>query len=225
MTKPSAELPAKTKRTLTPDNVFKTVGNFVASGPVLVRALFRPKVPFALREKLYLAVTSINDCRYCQWGHTYWALAHGVPLEEINQILGHQDKSLAAGNPTEATAILFAQHYAEQLDQIDPEALVNLRKYFSDAQVKEILAHVRFITFTNLSGNTVDAFLGRLRRNGEPVSFFQFVVGAALAPVLLAVILLAKLDRKLGFVQLRDRLYRARHDVAPNPDLQGAHYK
>ena len=111
------------------------------------------------------------------------------------------------------------------MQQVDPEALVNLRKYFSDAQVKEILAHVRFITFTNLSGNTVDAFLDRVRRNGEPVSFFQFVVGAALAPVLLAVILLAKLDRKLGFVQLRDRLYRARHDVAPNPDLQGAHYK
>ena len=155
--------PGKMKRTLTPGNFFKTVANVVASGPVLLAALVRPKTSAALREKVMLGVTSVTDCRYCQWGHTHWAMAHGVPLEEVNQILGHQIESLKAKNPAEAAAILFAQHYAENLDRFDPESIENLRKYYSDAQVAEILAYVRVITLGSLTGNTVDAFLGRFR--------------------------------------------------------------
>ncbi len=52
-----------------------------------------------------------------------------------------------------------------QLDQFDPESIENLRKYYSDAQVAEILAYVRAITLGSLTGNTLDALLGRLRRN------------------------------------------------------------
>jgi AhpD family alkylhydroperoxidase len=151
------------KRTLTPGNTFQTVANVVASGPVLLAALVRPKTSAALREKVMLGVTSVTDCRYCQWGHTHWAMAQGVPLEEVNQILGHQIESLKAKNPAEAAAILFAQHYAENLDRFDPESIENLRKYYSDAQVAEILAYVRVITLGSLTGNTVDAFLGRFR--------------------------------------------------------------
>ncbi len=42
----------KMKRTLTPDNFFRTVGNVLASGPVLIAALFRAKTSAALREKI-----------------------------------------------------------------------------------------------------------------------------------------------------------------------------
>ncbi len=156
----------KAKRTLTPGNFFRTVANVVASGPVLLAALVRPKTSPALREKVMLGVTSITDCRYCQWGHSHWAMAHGVPLEEVNQILSQQIESLVARNPAEAEAILFAQHYAEELDQFDPEALKSLRQYYSDAQVAEILAYVRAITLGSLTGNTLDAFLDRFRRGG-----------------------------------------------------------
>jgi len=108
-TSPLPPHPGKMKRTLTPGNFFKTVANVVASGPVLLAALFRPKTSAALREKVMLGVTSVTDCRYCQWGHTHWAMAQGVPLEEVNQILGHQIESLKAKNPAEAAAILFAR--------------------------------------------------------------------------------------------------------------------
>ena len=154
----------KAKRTLTADNVLGTVANVVVSSPVLLAALVRPKTSAALREKVMLGVTSITDCRYCQWGHTHWAMAHGVPLEEVNQILGQQIESLEATNPAEAAAILFAQHYAENLDRVDPESIDNLRKHYSDAQVAEILAYVRAITLGSLTGNTMDALLDRLLR-------------------------------------------------------------
>ena len=151
----------KTKRTLTADNFLRTVANVVISTPVLLAALVRPKTSAALREKVMLGVTSITDCRYCQWGHTHWAMAYGVPLEEVNQILGQQIESLKAKNPAEAAAIMFAQHYAENLNRLDPESIDNLRKYYSATQVAEILAYVRAITLGSLMGNTMDALLSR----------------------------------------------------------------
>ena len=157
----------KPKRTLTPGNLVKTVVNFAVSVPVLARALVKPQTSRALREKVVLSVTSINNCRYCAWGHTHWALAHGVSLEEVNQILGHETAELAAKDPAEAAAILFAQHYAEHRDQFDPEAIENLRQHYSAAQVKEILAYIHATTLGNLAGNTVDAFLGRFRSHGH----------------------------------------------------------
>ena len=87
-----------------------------------------------------------------------------MPLDEVNQILGQQIESLRAKDPAEAAAILFARQYAESLDELDPESIENLRKYYSDAQVAEILAYVCAITLGSLTGNTLDAFLGRFRR-------------------------------------------------------------
>ena len=159
--------PGTAKRTLTRKNVLRTVGNAVASFPTLLAATVRPKTSAALREKVMLAVTSINDCRLCSWGHSHWAMANGVPLEEVNQILGQDVASLEAKDPAEAAAILVARHYAEHQEQIDPASIENLKKHYSDAQVTEILAYVRSITFGNLNGNSLESVLERIRGGKE----------------------------------------------------------
>jgi AhpD family alkylhydroperoxidase len=153
----------KAKRTLDFDNLVTLLAAVLASSPVLLAALLRPKTSAALREKVMLGATSVTDCRYCAWGHGHWAMANGVSLEEVNQILGQQAASLQAKAPAEAAAILFAQHYAEHLEQFDPAAIANLRLHYSDAQAAEILAYVRTITLGGLAGNTLDALLDRLR--------------------------------------------------------------
>ena len=117
--------------------------------------------------------------------------------------------SLGRPRSAEAAAILFAQHYAEQLDHFDPAAIANLRQYYSVAQVDEILAYVRLITLANLTGNTADAFLDRVAGHGPPVSPFEAVVGAAVAPVALMLIQLAKLDRQEGLHKVRSRFHRS----------------
>jgi AhpD family alkylhydroperoxidase len=162
--------PGKTKRTLTIGVFFTAFGNVFASSPVLARALVRPKTSAALREKVFLGVTSVNDCRYCSWGHSHWARAHGVSLDEVNQILSQQIESLQARNPAEAAAILFAQHYAEHLERFDPEAIGNLRQYYDGGQVREILGYVRVITFGNLLGNTLEDVLARFHRRGHAIT-------------------------------------------------------
>lgn len=209
---------SKPKRTLTRDNFFKTVADVVASGPVLFEAAFRPRISATLREKLFLAVSSVNDCRYCKWGHTHWAMAQGVPLDEVNQILGQQSESLAAKNPAEAAAILFAQHYAEELDQIDPDSIENLREHYSDTEVAEILAYVRFITLTNLTGNTVDAFLTGSCSQGK-ASSFESAVAAVAAPVALVLTQLAKFDSKIEMEDLQSETCSL---GSPNTDIEKA---
>jgi AhpD family alkylhydroperoxidase len=211
-----SQKPAKVKRTFTPANILETVANMVISFPVLIRSVFRPKTSKRLREKIMLGVTAINDCRYCAWGHAHWAFSQGVPLEEINQILSNQDDSLKANDPAEAAAILFGQYYAEQLDDIDPDAMKNLRNFFSPAQVREIVGYVYFITFTNLSGNTVDALLDRIRGKGHPITVFEGVVGAVLAPILLVLVLLVKSGKLIGTDKRRAARHRASQSVTPD---------
>ena len=189
----------------------------MASATVLAEAALKPKIPTALREKIFLAVSSVNDCRYCKWGHTHWAMAQGVPLEEVNQILGHQTKALEAQNPGEAAAILFAQHYAEHLDQIDPDSIENLRKHYSDGEVAEILAYVRFITFTNLTGNSVDAVFERFR--GNPV---EGLVGIAAVPFALLLTQLASLDRRVGMDPIQPYRHETPSDAGTSPDHEQA---
>ncbi|MBY5427473.1 carboxymuconolactone decarboxylase family protein [Rhizobium leguminosarum] len=200
------------KRTLNASNAFETITKLMASSPVLVEAAVRPKIPAALREKIFLAVTAVNDCRYCKWGHTHFAMAQGVPLEEVNQILGHQITSLQAVDQAEATVLLFAQQYAEDLDKIDPASLENLRRFYSQAEVEEILAYVRFITLTNLTGNTVDAFLDRFRGN-----LLEGLVAAAAVPFALLLENLAKLDHQVGMDPIRPDRDATPQDIPPKP--------
>ncbi len=154
---------SKAKRTFDFDSLFTLLAAVLASSPVLLAALLRPKTSAALREKVMLGATSVTECRYCAWGHGHWAMANGVSLEEVNQILGQQTASLQAKAPAEAAAILFAQHYAEHLERFDPASIDHLRLHYSDAQAAEILAYVRTITLGGLAGNTLDALLDRLR--------------------------------------------------------------
>ena len=76
------------KRTFTSANILQTVVNCVIAFPIIIRSTFRPKTSKSLREKVMLGATSVTDCRYCAWGHGHWAMANGVSLEEVNQILG-----------------------------------------------------------------------------------------------------------------------------------------
>jgi AhpD family alkylhydroperoxidase len=197
-TAPSAE-----KRVLTPGNIWRTTANMLKAMPIIIRSIFRPKTSRQLREKVMLGVTAINDCQYCAWGHSHWALMQGVPLEDVNRILMDQDDDLKAEKPAEAAAILFGQHYAEHLGEIDPASVSNLGNYFDEAQVREILCYVHFISFTNLSGNTVDVVLDRIKGKGRPITVFEAVVGSLLAPILFALLVLVKLGKILGIEKRR----------------------
>ena len=116
----------------------------MAAGPVLVRALNRSRISPALREQIMLAVTSVNDCRYCNWGHTALALRNGVDLAALRQTLG--SGSLSADSTPDEVAILYAQHVASEQGDADPGAERALAATWAPAEQAEIKAYITAIT-------------------------------------------------------------------------------
>ena len=108
------------KRTFTMPLLLRSMGAALLYMPIRWIALVRPAIPRGLREEVFLGVTSVNDCRWCTWLHSGFALMHGVKLDELQSVLG----SGTAGtvDEREATAILFAQHFADTLRHPTPEA-------------------------------------------------------------------------------------------------------
>jgi AhpD family alkylhydroperoxidase len=173
------------KRTFTMALLVRSLGTFVLYMPVRWIGLVRPAVPRALREEVFLGVTSVNDCRWCTWLHSGIALKHGVNLNGLQSLLGSH--TFGSTNDGEATAILFAQHFAQTLRHPRPEARLALAKQFTLRQRLEIMAWIHFIYFTNLAGNSVDAWLARFRgwkiADGHPLP--EALAGLVAAPVLL----------------------------------------
>ena len=61
-------------------------------------------------ERLQLAVTEVNGCALCSYGHAKMALRQGMGNEEISSFLNGDDNYI---KPEEAKAIMFAQHFAD----------------------------------------------------------------------------------------------------------------
>ncbi len=99
---PSSGAPFR-KRTFSLLQYARCLAALMTASPVLVRALSRPRISPALREQIMLAVTSVNDCRYCNWGHTALALRNSVDLTALRQTL--DSGSLSADSTPDEVAI------------------------------------------------------------------------------------------------------------------------
>lgn len=114
-------------------------------------------------EKIMLAVTQVNGCRYCDYGHAIAALRAGVTQEEIDAI---RQGEFSEFLEEEIPALLFAQHYAESNSSPSIEAQQEIEKYYGADGARDMLTWIKMISVGNLLGNTFDALLSRLR--GRP---------------------------------------------------------
>ena len=113
----------------------------------------------AFRERIMLAVTEVNGCRYCQYAHAKMALDAGLSQEEI--------KSLSSGSfhncpDQEVPALLYAQHWAEQNGQPDVDTREKLFDVYDKTTVESMELAMRMIRMGNLLGNTWDYVIFRL---------------------------------------------------------------
>lgn len=128
----------------------------------------RAEIPPVFRERLMLAVTAVNECRYCSYFHAGQALKAGVPEQEMRSLLAGD---LPADVPAEEIAgLLYAQHWAERSGQPDPEARRGLVQAYGETKAQAIEALLLMIQIGNLSGNSGDYLLYRLSfgRWGDP---------------------------------------------------------
>jgi AhpD family alkylhydroperoxidase len=151
------------KRIYTPRSLIEDFLDILDHFPEFRSAVRSQRISRAFTEKIMLAVTAVNGCRYCSHGHARMALASGVSPEEVDLLLSGE---VGHVSPDQAPALFFAQHYAESEGHPDPAMVKTLVETYGQERARDILAHIRMITLGNLSGNTFDALLSRLR--GRP---------------------------------------------------------
>lgn len=126
------------------------------------------------RERIILAVTEVNGCRYCAWIHGSWQdfLGEGINRADAEQAV-----------------LTYARACAEAGKPLDPTPLT---AQLGPAGVRELRATVAQIEVSNLVGNTVDGLLARLTRKRPlaPLAAAQEVAVVA-AAVPLAVPMIA----------------------------------
>ncbi len=112
-------------------------------------------------ERIMLAVTQVNGCRYCSYGHARMALDAGLSKEEVDELLSGEFSSAPR---EQLTALAFAEHFAESGGKPDEAAEERLESEYSLEGSRHIIAYIRMIMMGNLLGNTFDALLGRFKR-------------------------------------------------------------
>jgi AhpD family alkylhydroperoxidase len=120
----------------------------------------------AFRERLMLAVTAVNGCRYCSYFHTKQALKSGITSEEISDLLSGD---VANCPQDEAVAVIYAQHWGESDAHPDPEAVKRLQQTYGPEKTEAIHLILRMIRMGNLLGNSWDYLIYRIsfgRRRG-----------------------------------------------------------
>ena len=169
------------KRLYTPREYFSFIDDIFAHFGDMKLMRDKTLVDDAFSERLMLAVTEVNGCRYCSYFHSGQALKAGMSEEEIAAMLGG-DKAQVPEE--EGVAILFAQHYAESGGSPDAEAVARLYEVYGDDKARAIMSPIRMIMLGNVSGNNFDGLVHRLKGKAFEGSSVWNELGVVLGTVL-----------------------------------------
>jgi AhpD family alkylhydroperoxidase len=124
------------------------------------KALREDRISPAFRERLMMAVTEVNDCRYCRTFHVQQAYQAGLSEQEIQTYLsGIIPEDIP---PEEKLAVCYAKYWAENDAQPDLKSQNQIREAYGEEGFDAIQIILRMIRMGNLLGNTGDYFLFRL---------------------------------------------------------------
>ncbi|HEY2814803.1 MAG TPA: hypothetical protein VGJ03_15160 [Acidimicrobiales bacterium] len=145
------------RRTLTPTVTAPWLAELVRTLPGLVGSYGRrgPLDP-RTRERIILAVTEVNGCRYSAWIHSAWHefLGELDDIEGTDAMLAYGRACAEAGTPVSSDA---------------------LRDVLPAATVQSVRATVAQTELSNLAGSTVDGLVERLtgKRPFSPVAILH----------------------------------------------------
>ena len=108
-----------------------------------------------------LAVTGVNRCRHCAWGHQFLANKAGVSNVEIAGLL---QQDLANSPDRQVPGLLFSIHWAETDGAPTAEARAALEASYGVRIARQIEAAALLINAGNRVGNTFDFLLSRISR-------------------------------------------------------------
>lgn len=133
-------------------------------------------------ERLMLAVTEVNGCSVCAYGHTQMALSQGFTQAEITSFLSGNNEYIL---PEEAKAILFAQHYADTKGKVDRTAYNEILLTYGEKRTDVIIAAIQMMMIGNIAGLPISAFQRRIRGNQDVGSHLLHELGIPLSTLII----------------------------------------
>jgi AhpD family alkylhydroperoxidase len=136
--------------------VFQDMGYMTKHRTQIRAAMSNGLVDEAFRERLMMAVTSVNGCRYCSYFHAKEALKAGVTPEEIAAMT---ECEFGTCPVAEQPALLYAQHWAENNAEPELKTRNRVLDIYGEEKLSTIELVLRMIRMGNLMGNSFDKVL------------------------------------------------------------------
>jgi uncharacterized peroxidase-related enzyme len=102
-----------------------------------------------LKEMIYLAVSFVNECKYCRSHHEETAREAGITDREIEDIENETDQNFT---PRERMALRYAREMTREAEA-DGDTQDALWKLFTEEQLVELTLIVSLANFTNRFSN------------------------------------------------------------------------
>jgi len=126
-----------------------------------------------LNESVMVTVNSVNSCPYCEGLHGQLARMAGVDEQET---LLKSDSEAACRAVVDHPAITFARRFAESngRGEVSENAFADLVQSEGKGRASSIRALSWFLLWGSIGGNTINAFISRLRGQAKKTSSFFF---------------------------------------------------
>ena len=171
------------KRTIT---AAQLLGSLASLGPELgtvYRVWIKEDIDPGFREELMLAVSKLNDCRYCSWGHHEWAQISGVSDDELAQL---EQLDGSRFDRRKWVAISYVRALVKRdFKGVQPELRRAMQHKYAAHEIRQIELIARIMDIGNRGSNTWDAMLSRLR--GVPAADSRIVDEVVLSGAFLTV--------------------------------------
>jgi AhpD family alkylhydroperoxidase len=181
--KPQSPFGGFKKRTITAPQLMGRLASLVPELGTMYRVWLKQEVEPGFREELMLAVSRLNGCRYCSWGHYEWAQISGVSNEELAQV---EQLDPAGFNRRKWVAISYVRALVtENFERVQPELRRAMQHKYSPREIRQIELIANVMDVGNRGSNTFDAMLSRFK--GVPAADSRIVDEVILSGVFLAI--------------------------------------
>ena len=171
------------KRTITATQLAGSMASLAPELGTMYRVWIKHEIDPGFREELMLAVSRLNDCRFCTWGHQEWAHLSGVSDEELAQVEQLDPKGF---NRRKWLAITYIRALVkEDFRRVQPQLRRAMQHKYSPREIRDIELIARVMDIGNRGGNTFDAMLSRLR--GVPAANSRVIDELILSGAFLAI--------------------------------------
>ena len=143
------------KRTIGTFSFFGEILSFACEVPRIYKIWRKHEIEAGFREELMLAVATLNDCKYCAWGHHEWAHAAGVSEEELDHIEHGDPEGI---DRAKWVAISYVVAFvSSEYEHVPRDLKREMRANYSEDEIKEIELVARIMDAANRAANTWDA--------------------------------------------------------------------